>query len=90
MVAVQPWTFLPIEAFIVIQMSTLGTLVITKIVQACCCSSNESTNLFFTCLTFFLAVVYVDATVCGFLHPDISFNIVSVEIEKAKEDAAVD
>ena len=81
---IQPWQYLSLDLFIYVQFVSLALVVLLKTVQFCCCWSDH--NMFLNCFAFALMAVFLQATACGWLHPDLSFDTIWVEVPVNKDE----
>ena len=82
---VRPYTFLMLDAFILAQVVAVGLIILFKLADLCCmcCGLSDKAQ---TSLILVLACIYLNATVCGFLHPDTTFERYIIEVP-VDEDA---
>ena len=78
---VQPWNFLLLDTFIIAQIATVGIIIFIKLFDVCfsCCCGLQESKLQLS-IVIVLACLYLNATICGFVHPDISFATHSVSV----------
>ena len=88
---VQPWNFLLLDAFIIGQIVTVGIIIFIKLFDVCCsCCCGLSEGKLQLSIVIVLTCLYLNATTCGFLHPDISFRTHSVRVPVEEVQAAND
>lgn len=85
--AVRPQDFLLLDAFVVAQVASVGLMILLKLADLCCMCCGLSDRLQLSVLLV-LTCIYLNATVCGFLHPDISFETHIVEVPVDEDTSA--
>ena len=85
LIIVRPWSFVELEIFIVSQIVAILLITVMKLTfcWAMCCNVNEKLVL---SLVLILSCIFLNATICGFVHPDFTFETHMVEVP-AKEDS---
>ena len=66
----------------------MGLIILFKMIDLCCMCCGLSDKLQLS-LILVLTCIYLNATVCGFLHPDISFETHIVEVPVDEETSAI-
>ena len=78
--AIRPWNFLSIEVFVFTQTGSLSFLVLMRV--CCFCGILFDINTHFTnSITICALCVFINATICGFAHPKLSFEMQTVRRE---------
>ena len=75
----RPWNFARMEVFIITQVFAVFLITVMKLtfLWVMCCDINERLIL---SLVLILSCIFINATVCGFLHPDLTFETHMVEV----------
>ena len=78
---IRPWNLLAIEFFVFIQAGSLSIVVLFKLLRffgmICCC---EVTTHFSDSFTLCALCIFVNATICGFVHPELSFKTKQIKV----------
>ena len=76
---VHPWNLVELEVFIITQVAAVFIITVMKLtfLWVMCCDLNERLIL---SLVLILSCIFVNATICGFLHPDVTFETQMVEV----------
>ena len=86
----RPWNFLNIEIFIAAQVGALFIIVVMKLSDLCC-TCGDAKNRLMDSIVFFLMSVWICMSICGFVHPDLTFENEEVErpVREPEEDKSL-
>ena len=69
-------------------MAAVGLILLFKLIDFCCMCCGLSDKLQLS-VTLVLICIYLNATVCGFLHPDVTFETHIVEVPVDEDTSAI-
>ena len=85
LIIMRPWNNVELEVFIITQVSAVFLITVMKLtfLWVMCCEINERLIL---SLVLILSCIFINATMCGFLHPDLTFETHMVEVPAPDEN----